>query len=358
MDLTLKELADYLEGTFTGDPDLRLTGAGPIEAAEPGQVSFLANPKYARHLETTRASAVLVFSGLEAETPAALIHVMDPYYSFARVLRLLEPEVEHPGEAASPEAWVHPTATVDPSAKLYPFVYVGPRARVGAGTVLYPGVYVGQDASIGAECTLFANVNVAYGVRIGDRVVLHPGVTVGADGFGFAKSGTAYYKIPQIGTVEIADDVEIGANSCIDRATMGVTRIDRGVKIDDLVMVAHNCEIGEDSALVAQSGLSGSTKVGKRVAIGPKAGSKGHLSIADDVMVVGTSAVHKDISDAGVYGGVPAIPYRTWQKNLMSSLKVAEMRKQLARLEREVEGLRAALGAAGDRPENEEDPGA
>ncbi|MBZ0252807.1 MAG: UDP-3-O-(3-hydroxymyristoyl)glucosamine N-acyltransferase, partial [Candidatus Methylomirabilis sp.] len=239
-------------------------------------------------------------------------------------------------------------------AALFPFAFVGPRAEIGPRTALYPGVYVGEDARVGADCVLYPNVVIGRGCEVGDRVTLHPGVSVGADGFGFAKLGARYVKIPQVGRAVIEDDVEIGANSCVDRATMGVTRVRRGVKMDDLVMVGHNCDVGEDTAIVSQAGVCGSTKIGKECAIGPQVGVLGHLEIGDGVQVVGQSAVRESLEGPGAYGGTPTLAYAEWRRNVMASTKVAEMRRRLQRLEREVRALRAAAGLGSDSEEGEE----
>ncbi|MCA9771973.1 MAG: UDP-3-O-(3-hydroxymyristoyl)glucosamine N-acyltransferase [Myxococcales bacterium] len=347
MNLTLKEFAEQVGGSFEGDPDLRITGVGPIEDARPGQVAFLANEKYARHLATTRASAVLVRAGAEAASPAALVRVADPYFAFASLLPLVAYRPTHPAPGLSPGAFADATARVAPDAIVYPGAYVGPEAEVGARTILYPGVFIGEQARVGEDCILYANVAIAHGCVVGDRVILHPGVSIGADGFGHAKTADGFMKIPQVGNAVVEDDVEIGANSCVDRATMGATVIARGARLDDLVMVGHNCRIGEGTAIVAQAGVSGSTKIGRDCVIGPQAGVLGHLQVGDNTVIVGQSAVRKSIQEGGVYGGTPTQPYPEWRQNVIAGLRAADVRKRVLKLERELERLRKLLESTG-----------
>ena len=269
----LKELAEWVGGTVIGDGDVEISGVAAIEEARPGEITFIANPKYLSKLTETNASAVIVSPNVtQADKP--LLSIANPYLAFAKILTLYSQKAYQP-RGIDPKAWISPTAQLGKEVTLYPFVYVGDRCSIGDRVTLYPGVWVGDDSSIGEESILYANVSIYPGTIIGKRVILHSGVVVGSDGFGYVKDGKKNVKIPQVGHVEIEDDVEIGANTTVDRATLGKTVIQRGVKIDNLVQVAHNVVIGEDSIVVAQVGISGSTKIGSNVTLGGQVGLQG-----------------------------------------------------------------------------------
>jgi UDP-3-O-[3-hydroxymyristoyl] glucosamine N-acyltransferase len=316
--MKLREIAQFLGATVEGDPDQEILRVAKIEEAEAGSLSFLANPKYARFLASTRASAVIVGPAVKVEDRPAdlplltLVRVPDPYVGFVRILAKFHP----PQPPVSPG--IHPTAVIDTTAvlgndvRVGPRVVVGARSRIGDRTMLAPGTVVGDDVQIGSDCILYANVTVREGCRVGDRCILQPGAVVGSDGFGFApKPDGSYEKIPQMGIVVIEDDVEIGANTTVDRATLGETRIKRGVKLDNLIQVAHNVVIGENTVMAAQSGISGSTRVGKNVQVGGQVGFTGHIEVADGVKVGAQSGVHRSLTTVnGTYFGTPAYPQR------------------------------------------------
>lgn len=328
----LKELAEWVGGVVVGDGDVEITGVAPIEGAREGEITFVANPKYLPKLNDTRASAVIVSKGITS-AQKNLICVDNPYLAFAKVLQLFHPRA-YEAKGVDPRAWVSPQAKVGRDVTIYPFVYVGDRSEIGDRVILYPGVYVGEDVVIGEDSILYANVSVYARSVIGKRAILHSGVVIGSDGFGFVKEGRRNLKIPQVGIVEIGDDVEVGANTTIDRAAMGKTVIGRGVKIDNLVQVAHNVTIGEDSIIVAQVGISGSTRIGQNVTLGGQVGVAGHLKIGDNVMVGAQSGVAQDLPPNGAYTGSPAIDHREFLRMALSLPKVPGMRKSLSELEK------------------------
>jgi UDP-3-O-[3-hydroxymyristoyl] glucosamine N-acyltransferase len=332
MKKTLRELAEWAGGTVIGDGEVEITGVAPIEAARAGEITFIANPKYLSRLDETEASAVIVSREID-RAAKPLLSVENPYLTFARILQLFHERPYRPG-GIDPRASVSPGATLGRDVTLFPFAYVGDRCQIGDRVTLYPGVYVGEGCSVGDDSVLYSNVSLYAGTVVGKRVILHSGVVAGSDGFGFVKEGKRNVKIPQVGTVEIGDDVEIGANTVIDRAALGRTTLQRGVKIDNLVQVAHNVVIGEDSIVVAQVGISGSTRIGKNVTLGGQVGLAGHIGIGDNVMIGAQSGVHQDLPPNVAYTGSPAIPHRDYLRMAMTLPKVPEMRRTLTQMEK------------------------
>jgi UDP-3-O-[3-hydroxymyristoyl] glucosamine N-acyltransferase len=334
---TLEELAARVGGTVQGDGGQRLDGIAPLEEAGPSHVSFFANRKYRKAFEASRAGAVIVEPDEDVPEGRTVLRASPAYLAFAKISTAFHPPREPMPEIA-PEAVVHPTARVHPSAQVMPLASVGPRAEVGPRTILFPGVHLGEDVKVGADCLVYSNVVVRERCTIGDRVILQPGCVIGGDGFGFALDlqgegrGPRHYKVPQAGTVVIEDDVEIGANSCVDRATLGVTRIGRGAKIDDLVMIAHNVEIGPLSILASQVGISGSTKLGMGVVCWGQAGLVGHITVGDRANVAAQAGVHTDIPPGGRVAGTPATPDVQWARNSAVFNRLTEMRRELREL--------------------------
>jgi len=339
----LKELAEWVGGVVVGDENVEITGVAPIEGAREGEITFVANPKYLSKLDDTQATAVIVSKEI-VSAKKNLICVENPYLAFAKVLQLFHPRSYEP-RGVDPKAWVSPKAKLGRDVTIFPFVYVGDRSEIGDRVTLYPGVYIGEDVVIGEDSILHANVSVYSRTLIGKRAVIHSGVVIGSDGFGFVKEGRRNIKIPQVGIVEIGDDVEIGANTTIDRAALGKTVIGRGVKIDNLVQVAHNVTIGEDSIIVAQVGISGSTRIGQNVTLGGQVGIAGHLKIGDNVMVGAQSGVAQDLAPNGAYTGSPAIDHREFLRMALSLPKVPGMRKALADLEKRLAKIEAVISS-------------
>ncbi len=336
--MTLKEIAARLGGTVVGDGETVLHGMAGVEEAGEGELTFVANPRYRRMLAETRASAAIVPPDVK-EAPVALLVTPEPYLAFARALEIFHPP-EPPPPGISERAWVDPSARVGEEVTIFPFVHVGREARIGDRTVLYPFVHVGDRVRVGRECRIHAYVSIREGCVLGDRVILQDGVVVGSDGFGYAPEGTRHHKIPQVGIVRIEDDVEIGAGSCVDRATMGETVIGRGTKIDNLVQVAHNVRIGEDVILVSQTGVSGSTSIGDRSVLAGQVGVVGHVRIGRDVKVGAKSGIHSPIPDGKVVSGIPGMPYERFLKTMAVFKHLPEIREKVRRLEREMEALK------------------
>ncbi len=343
--MRLEDLALRLGGEVKGDAEVEVTCVAPLESAGPGSISFLSSAKYRPQLLSCRASALivsdpsLVAPGSGAPVFSALVVVKDAYVAYARAAAILHPTiVEAPG--IHPSAVVHPAARVDPSAHVGALVSVGEGAVVGARVTLHPHVTIYRGASIGEDSTLHAGVSVREGCRIGRRVIVHNNAVIGADGFGFAKDAAGkYVKIPQVGIVEIEDDVEIGALSAVDRASMGVTRIKRGTKLDNFVQIGHSVEIGEDGVICAHVGIAGSTRVGDRVILAGQVGVADHASIGNDVIVSAQSGLHGEVPDRSRVAGSPAYDARTW-------LKVSGGLKQLPDLIKRVRDLEERLAAA------------
>jgi UDP-3-O-[3-hydroxymyristoyl] glucosamine N-acyltransferase len=341
---TLAELAARVGGTVEGDGALALDGVAALEEAGPSQISFFANRKYRKAFEASRAGAVIVEPDEDVPAGRTVLRASPAYLAFAKISTVFHPPREALPEVA-PEAVVHPTARVHPGAQVMPLASVGPRAEVGPRTILFPGVHLGEDVRVGADCLLYPNVVVRERCVVGDRVILQPGVVIGSDGFGYALDlqgegrGPRHYKVPQAGVVVIEDDVEIGANSCVDRATLGVTRIGQGAKIDNLVMIAHNVEVGPLSILASQVGISGSTKLGMGVVAWGQAGIVGHLRIGDRANIAAQSGVASDVEPGGRVAGTPATPDVQWARNSAVFNRLTEMRRELRELRAEVARL-------------------
>jgi len=334
---SLDEIAAFLGGSVEGDGSVVIGQVLGLDEAGPGDITFIANAKYRKKLETTKAGGIIAAPGTVCPGKN-LVLVGDPYSAFGKLLELYCPEEEEPA-GVSKNAFIEAGAEVSPEAVVYPGVYVGRGGRIAAGAVLYPGVFVGRDASVGESSILYPGVTIYRRCLIGRRVVLHAGVVIGADGFGFALPGNGNRKIPQVGYVQIDDDVEIGPNSTIDRGTLGRTWIQRGVKIDNLVQIAHNVVIGENSVIVAQVGIAGSAQLGKGVVIGGQAGIVGHIRIGDGVMAAARTGIHKDVLPGQIIGGVPHLPYREWLKKEAALQKLPELRTTVAALQRRVAEL-------------------
>jgi len=333
----LKEIAEYVGGTVAGNADVVVSNVRGIDEAGEGDLTFISNPKYRDRLKKTRASAILVSPGVTSPDQNLII-TDDPYAAMAMTLTLLYPE-EPVSAGVSRDAFIAEDAEIAEDATVYPGAYIGRKARVGGRVVLYPGVFVGDEVSIGDDSVLYPNVVVYKRCLIGKRVTLHAGVVVGADGFGFANPGAENRKVLQVGIVQIDDDVEVGANTTIDRGTLGKTWIQRGVKIDNLVQIAHNVVIGENSIIVAQVGISGSTKLGGGVILGGQVGLVGHIDIGDNVMIGAQSGVNEDVPAGQIVSGSPHMPHYNWLRAQACFSKLPEMRKTVHSLLKRIELL-------------------
>jgi UDP-3-O-[3-hydroxymyristoyl] glucosamine N-acyltransferase len=344
--MKLNALAERLGCELRGDGEIEIGAVRGLEEAGPGDLTFLANARYAPLLATTRASAVLV-SSTAPEIPLPTLRSANPYLCFARALALFH-------RPRRPPAGVHPTAVVAASARVAEpasigaYAVIGEEVEIGPGATIHPHVIVYPGVRIGTDFVAHAGAVVREDVRIGDRVVLQPGVVVGGDGFGFAPSPEGAVRIPQTGTVVLEDDVEIGANTTSDRATLGATVVGRGAKLDNLVMVGHNCEIGAGSLLAAQVGLAGSTKLGRGVQMGGQAGAAGHLTIGDGAQVAAQSGVPSSVPPGQVVGGYPAVEVGLWRRTSAALLRLPELLRRVRRLERARQGGAREGGA--ERP--------
>lgn len=335
--LSLQAIAEQLSGAIIdGDSQVLIHGVASLDTADKGQLAFLANPRYAPLLETTAASAVIVSP--DTPRPASgvtLLRIKAPYLAFARALTLLcAPQNPQPG--VHPGAYVHESASLGAGTTVMPGAYVGAGATVGAESMLYPGVVVMDRCKIGANCLLYPGVVLREDCVLGDRVILQPNATIGGDGYGFAQDGAKHVKIPQVSNVIIEDDVEIGAGTCVDRGALGPTRIARGTKIDDLVMIGHGAQVGEDGLIVAQSGIAGSATLGDRVVLGARAGVLGHLTVADESILYSRSHLTKSLPPKSLVSGNPARPHK-------EQLRQEALLKQLDKLVKRVASLEKAL---------------
>lgn len=343
MEFNAATIAGFLKGEIVGDPETKVNTIAKIEEGHPGALSFLANPKYENYLYTTKSSIVLINNSFTPSGPveATLIKVENAYEAFASLLRLID-------QSRPVKRGIHPTAVIEPSATIGKDVYIGPYAYIGENCIIgdecgiYPHTYCGDNSRIGKNSTLNPGVVIYYDCIIGENCIIHSGTVIGGDGFGFApQENGEYRKIPQLGNVVIEDNVEIGSNVTIDRATMGSTYIRRGVKIDNLVQIAHNVEIGENTVIAAQAGIAGSAKVGKNCMFGGQVGIAGHTHIAKGTQIGAQSGIPGDVrKENTVLLGYPAIDHRNFLKSSVVFRKLPELKTKVDELEKEIEILK------------------
>ena len=345
MEFTAKQIAEFIQGTVEGDENATVHTFAKIEEGVPGAISFLSNPKYTHYLYDTQSSIVLVDKALklEKETKATLIRVDNAYDAVAKLLTLYEMS-KPKKKGIDPLAYIAPTAQIGEDCYIAPFAYVGENVRIGKGTQIYPHTTVYDHASVGENCILYPNVSVYHDCKVGNRVILHSGCVIGADGFGFAPTPHGYDKIPQIGIVTIEDDVEIGANTCVDRSTMGSTYIRKGVKLDNLVQVAHNVEVGAHTVMSAQVGVAGSTKIGQWCMFGGQVGIAGHAVIGDQVRSGAQAGIAGSIRKGhATVQGSPAIEAKNFARTRVLFKNRPEMYSDLNRMKKEIEELKEIL---------------
>lgn len=340
---SLVDLAQLVGGEIVGNSYATIRRVAAIEDAGPGDITFLGDPRYGKFLLTCRASAVLVRHDLdvpaEIDRDLALVKVPEPYLAFAQIQQLFSPAPEHDGEVSG-QSFVDPSASLGARVTVYPHAYVGKRAQVGQGTVLMPGVFLGDGVEVGEDCVLHANVAVEHGCRIGNRVILHAGVVVGSDGFGYTGQGKGRLKVPQTGIVQIDDDVEIGANTTIDRATIGRTRIGAGTKIDNLVQLAHNVVVGEGSLIISQAAIAGSCKIGSNVIVAGQVGIRDHVQIGDDSVIGPKSGIGHDVAPGSILsGGLVAAPHSEWLRVMALLPRLPKLWTRVLTLERKIRSL-------------------
>jgi len=343
MEFTAEQIAGFLNGMVEGNPAARVNDVSKIEEGKPGTLAFLANPKYEKYIYDTEATIVLINNdlALEKEVKATLIRVNDAYEAFASLLDLYE-QSKPKKTGVSPNASIAGSAICGENLYAADFVYIGDDARIGDNVRLYPQVFIGDNVTIGDSTILYPGVKVLDDCQVGNNCIIHAGTVIGSDGFGFAleQDSTSRRKVPQVGNVVIGNDVEIGSNVSIDRATMGSTKIGNGVKMDNLIQIAHNVEIGENSVVIAQAGIAGSTKIGKNVILAAQAGLVGHITIGDGAIIAAQSGVAHSIKEKEIVLGSPAFDIRESRKSLAIFKRLPEMRNTLIQLEKDIKELK------------------
>ncbi|MBN2596402.1 UDP-3-O-(3-hydroxymyristoyl)glucosamine N-acyltransferase [Labilibaculum sp.] len=343
MEFTAEDIAEFLNGEVDGNAKVKVTNVSRIEEGKPGTLSFLANPKYEHYIYSTQSSIVLVNKNFETEKEieTTLIRVEDAYQALAQLLEMYEQSKPQKTGIEEP-SFVSKSSKLGEKIYIGAFAYIGSNVQIGNNVKIYPHCYVGDNVTIGDNTILNSGVKIYEGCKIGAECIFHSGVVIGGDGFGFApSSANNYKKVPQVGNVVIEDHVEIGANTCVDRATMGSTIIRKGVKLDNLIQVAHNVEIDENTVIASQTGIAGSAKIGKNCMIGGQVGIVGHLSIADEVKIAAQSGIGRTIKKEGtVLQGSPAFDFGPYQKSYVLFKNLPKMREQIIELEKEIKRLK------------------
>ncbi len=343
MEFTAATIAGFLKGEIDGNPDTIVNSVAKIEEGHIGALSFLANPKYEHYIYTTGSSVVLVNRNFvpSSKVTATLIRVENAYEAFASLLRLVD-------QARPRKKGIHPTAVIEPTAKIGAEVYIGPYSYIGENCLvedncsIYPHTYIGDNTRVGKNCTLYSGVKIYHDCVLGEGCIIHAGTVIGSDGFGFApQSETEFMKIPQLGNVVLEDHVEIGANVAIDRATMGSTIIHKGVKLDNLIQIGHNVEVGENTVMAGQTGIAGSTKIGKNCMFGGQVGISGHLKIANGTKIGAQSGIARDIKEENlILLGYPAIDYKDFFRSSVIFRKLPELLTRINSLEKDIKTLK------------------
>ncbi|MFG6381121.1 MAG: UDP-3-O-(3-hydroxymyristoyl)glucosamine N-acyltransferase [Muribaculum sp.] len=339
MEFSAIQIAALVNGTVEGDGEVKVSTFAKIEEGQPGAISFLANPKYTHFIYDTASSIVLVGNEFVAEHPvkATLIRVADPYATVASLLEMVSKMSAPNPVGVEQPSYISEGVAVADDVYVGAFAYIGKSVKLGKNVKIYPQVYVGDGVEIGDNTVLYPGVKIYHGCKIGAGCTLHAGVVIGADGFGFAPVNGAYNKIPQIGIVILEDNVEIGANTTVDRATMGCTRIHKGVKLDNLIQVAHNCEIGENTVMASQVGVAGSTKVGANCMVGGQVGFAGHIHVGDNVMIGAQSGLPRDVASGSRIMGYPAVDAKDFARQAVNVKNLTELYRRVAELEKKLD---------------------
>lgn len=341
MEFSAKQIAQFVQGVIEGDENATVNTFAKIEDGKPGAISFLSNPKYTHYIYDTESSIVLIDKSVELEKPtkATLIRVDNAYECVAKLLQLYE-SMKPKKTGIDSLAFVSPSAKIGENVYIGAFAYIGDNVVIGDGCQIYPNVVICENAKVGNDCLFYPNVTIYHDCHVGNRVTLHAGSVVGSDGFGFAPSENGYDKIPQIGIVTIEDDVEIGANTCIDRSTMGSTYVRKGVKLDNLVQIAHNTDIGANTVMSAQVGIAGSTKVGQWCMFGGQVGIAGHITIGNKVFLGAQSGVPSSLKDNQTLIGTPPMEKLPYFKSQAIFQRLPDLYKQIQKLQKEVDELK------------------
>lgn len=346
MQFTANQIAAMVGGKVEGDGNAAVSTFAKIEEGKPGALSFLANPKYEHYLYTTGSSIVLVKDDFVAEHPvkATLLRVADPYATIAQLLDIAAEVMEPKYSGIEQPCYIAEGVELPEDVYIGAFAYVGRGAKIGKGAKIFPQAYVGDNVTIGEGAILKPGVKIYHNCHVGNRCILHAGVVIGADGFGFAPTDNGYKKIPQLGNVVIEDDVELGANTTVDRAMMGSTVVGRGTKIDNLCMIAHNCRVGEDTVLAAQVGMAGSSKIGDRCMFGGQVGLAGHIAVGDRVQVGAQSGIPNSVPSDSKIMGYPAVDARTFARNVVYQKNLGDLFNRVKQLEKELSRLTSSEG--------------
>ena len=344
MEFKAQQIAELIQGHVEGNPDATINTFAKIEEGKPGAISFLSNAKYTNYIYDTESSVVLVDEALVLDKPvkATLIRVKSAYEAVAKLLQLYE-SMKPKKVGISSLAFIDETAKIGKDCYIGPFVAIGPNVTIGDGCVLHPHVTVGENASVGNNTEIYSNAVIYHHCKVGNNCILHAGCVVGADGFGFAPSTDGYDKIPQIGIVTIEDNVEIGANTCIDRSTMGSTYVRKGVKLDNLVQIAHNTDIGENTVMSSQVGVAGSTKVGKWCMFGGQVGISGHITVGNNVKLGAQSGVPGSLPDGVALMGTPPIPQTNYFRSSAIFRRLPDIYRQINEMQKTIDELQAKL---------------
>lgn len=331
--MNIKEFAELVNGEIIGDPHRTITGVSGVREAKEGDITFISSPQYIRYLAGTKASCVIVKDPVPDLT-IPQVKVPNPHFAFAKALEYFYP-MSTPVAGVSKSAFVAASASVGDNVSIYPFAYIADHAVVGNGSVIMPGAFIGEHTKVGMECLIFPNVTIREGVSIGDRVIIHSGTVIGSDGFGYVFENGEHYKIPQVGGVVIEDNVEIGSNVSVDRATIGNTIIRKGTKIDNLVQIAHNVTIGQKALIISQVGIAGSSDIGDFVVLGGQAGIADHTTIAAGTMLAAQAGIKGNL-EKGIYAGSPAIPHATWLRAQALFGRLPELNRKIRELEEKI----------------------
>jgi UDP-3-O-[3-hydroxymyristoyl] glucosamine N-acyltransferase len=344
MEFTAQQIADFLNGTVDGNPDVKVSNFSKIEEGTPHSLTFLANPKYEHYIYHTEADIILVNQDFTPSAPLknTLVRVPNAYAALAVLLEMTEKQKKEK-EGIDSTACIHPSAHIGEGCYIGTFACIAENARIGNRCKIYPYVYVGDNVEIGDNCILYPHVTIYEGSLIGNNCILHAGSVIGSDGFGFAPEGEQYKKIPQLGTAILEDDVEIGANTTVDRAVMGATIIRKGAKLDNLVQVAHNVDIGEHTVMAAQVGISGSVKIGKHCRFGGQSGLAGHIAIGDHVSIGAQAGIIGNIEEGRAVLGSPATDARSFMRSNVIFNRLPEMYRTVEKLQQEIEHLKKEL---------------
>lgn len=342
LSFTAEQIATVLKGTIEGDPSVRVSNFSRIEDGKPGTLTFLANPKYTHYIYTTQASIVLVNNDFVPEQPiqATLVRCANAYAALAVLMDMVE-KMKPQKTGIEPMAYIAEGVSLGDNVYIGGFAYIAEGVKIGNNTKIYPQSYIGEHVTIGDNAVIYPGVKIYSGCIIGSNCIIHAGAVIGSDGFGFAPEDGVYKKIPQMGYVLIEDDVEIGANTTIDRAVMDATIIHKGVKLDNLIQIAHNVEVGDNTVMAAQVGVSGSTKIGKQCMFGGQVGLGGHITIGDNANIGAQSGIISNIEPDSKIMGAPAIPVKDYFRSSIIFPKLPEMYRQIAQLQKEIEALKS-----------------